>query len=164
VSKVIYKTRIPVRQYSTEYNPIVYSGGELSISYYTETGKFDLFSNEVSTKCHVYINKDGKRFKSISIDAEEGSEYNDTDIDEVIYLFDQDERMHWIDTASSKKQAIRNFINVHREKIEYGNAVTEINKLTKEIADKTDRLAFLADYVKTATTPNTPHINHKEEG
>lgn len=148
MSKVIYKTRIKVNGYSAEYNPIVYTGGELSLHYYSERGRFNFAGSEESTKCHVYLYRDGKRFKSLSIDVEDGAEYSDSDIDEILWLFDEDKKMHWIDTASGNKQALRNFIATHRDKIEYGNAVKEINQLTKDIENKSSRLEYLSKYVR----------------
>lgn len=145
MNKITVKER-----YSSEYKPIIRGGGELRLSYRSSTGKFNMLGNEVSTLCYVTVFEDDRILSRVSIDVE--NEYEGDDIDEILWLIDEDKKMHWIDTASEKKQAMRNFISVNREAIERGNSLKEIELLTKEIAQKAERLEYLSRIFAPQTT------------
>lgn len=134
--------RIEVKGYSPTYKPIIYRGGALHIHYKSETGKFNFLSDDESTMCHIRIYEDGKRIGGKSVDCE-SDYYDDCDVDEALWLIDEDAKMHWIDTAREEKQAVRNFIAIHRDEIGRGNILHEISQLTKDIESKASRLEYL---------------------
>ena len=139
-------------KYTGEYRPIIERGGELSLMYRSREGRFNIMSDEVSIVCDVTVFENGKKLRSLSITVD--YEYDGTDVDEVLWLFDEDRGMHWIDTSRNDKQALRDFISVHRERIEQGNAAKEIESLRKEIAQKSERLDYLTSIYTVAQEAN----------
>lgn len=134
-------------RYQQEYSPIVRSGGQLRISYYSNKGRYNLLSNDESTKCHISIYEGDKRIAGTSIDVED--EYDGNDVDEIVWLIDQDDKTHLVDTARPKKQAVRNFIIRNQARIELGNAKHDIERLNNQInnmvAERDSLIKFLAE-------------------
>lgn len=126
------RTSIEVKYYTYNDGPVpVYHGGELTLKYFTRSGKFDLFSNEESLSCHLEVSENGRRLVSCNTSPE--YMYEGRDCNEALAIIEEDIASHWIDTARDEKRRCMNFITRYQPRIEQGNASLRLQKIDKSI-------------------------------